>query len=838
MTANLPPARWTRIQEVFHATLERSPSERWDFLVAECGDDGALRAEVASLIAGHEGHGFVGELPQEGSLDESKPERIGAYRLIRRIGEGGMGSVFLAERQGPGFTQTVALKLIPGGIHNPRLDDRLCVERRILARLEHPGIARLVDGGTTDAGQAFYAMEYVEGTSLLRYCREQRLTISDRLRLFIEICGAVHYAHTQLVVHRDLKPGNIFVTRDGHPKLLDFGIAKLLDESHGTPDATLTAPWFTPAYASPEQVKGGQVGTPSDLYALGVLLYEVLTGTRPYDFPSLTPADVAEVVCFRQPARPSTRVASDRERRLLRGDLDTIVLKALAKEPTRRYDSVEQFANDLRRHMVGKPVVARTDSVGYRASKFVRRNRVAVVAATVVITSLVGGVVVASREAAAASRSSQRAEEALRRSEGVAEFVIDLLSTEDASVDPASIRAMLERGLRQANELSAQPEVQAQTFDALARAYFNLADFQGAAQLFTRAYETRHALYPDGHPDVARSLTRLSDAVDRLGLGDSARRLLTAAWEMERRLGPMARREELETLVQLGRVARGDHEFAESDSLLRLSLALGDGVVAPDDPLMLGAMHQLAMTRRLNGEYAAADSLFREIIALKRRSLGPDHPSVAASMFFLGDHLADAGNADEAEVLFRDGLRIEERSLGTESVRLVHGINSLAQLLAGEARHDEAVALVERGVRITEAAYGADNIASAREREIFAGVLRVAGRLDEAEALYLELVEQKRELLGAWTVPSVLAGLSEIAMERRDFAGAERFAAEALAIERESDSSPLGIERALRRLAAVQQARGAFGAAAASLREAAGLASAQREPPRPAASSQ
>jgi serine/threonine protein kinase/tetratricopeptide (TPR) repeat protein len=829
-----PGDRWSRIQEIFHATLQRPPSERAEFLTRACAGDEQLRAEVASLIDAHEGDGVVAELETDRAPRSDAAQRIGAYRFIRRIGEGGMGSVFLAERQGSGFTQMVALKLIPGGANNPHLEDRLREERRILARLEHPGIARFVDGAATDSGQAYYAMEYVEGTSLLSYCDEQRLTIRDRLQLFIEMCDAVHYAHTQLVVHRDLKPGNILVTRDGRPKLLDFGIAKLLDEGQGSPDATLTAPWFTPAYASPEQVRGGQVGTLSDVYALGVLLYELLTGKRPYEFPSLAPADVVDVVCNRQPPRPSTRVASDRLRRRLSGDLDTIVLKAQAKEPTRRYNSVEQFANDLRRYLQGKPVMARTDSVGYRASKFVRRNRVAVLAVTVVIVSLVGGVVVASREAAAASRSSQRAEAALLRSEGVAEFVIDLLSTEDASMDPASIRAVLDRGLSQAEELSAQPEVQAQTFDALAHARYNLADYQEAARLFTRAYEIRHALYPDGHPDVARSLTRLSDAVGRLGLADSTRALLAAAWAMEQSLGPVAQRAQLETLVQLGRVARGDREYAASDSLLRLALALGERIAQADDPLVLDAMHQLAMTRRLNGELAGADSLFSELIAIKRRSLGPDHPSVAATMFFLGDLLVDQGDSERAEALFRDGLRIAEHSLGTESVRLVHGINSLAGLLAGAGRYDEAVALVERGVRISRAAYGADNIATARERETLAGILLRAGRLDEAERLFLELLEQKRALIGAWTVPSVLVALSEIAVQRGDLERAERYAAEALAIERESDSAPLTIAQALRRLAAVQQARGASSAAEASLIEAANLEWSQRKSSRPA----
>ncbi len=849
MTAGSAKDRWSRIQEVFHATLERPESERWDFLTDACVDDADLRAEVASLIAAHEDEGPVGDFSERGVEGPAPAERIGLYRLIRRIGEGGMGSVFLAERQGPDYTQTVALKLIQGAAVNPMLEDRLRIERRILARLEHPGIARLVDGGTTESGQAYYAMEYVQGTSLLRYCDEQRLTVADRLRLFIEICGAVHHAHSQLVVHRDLKPGNIFVTSEGRPKLLDFGIAKLLDDAQSGVSAAPTAPWFTPAYASPEQVTGGSVGTASDQYALGVVLFELLTGRLPYEFASASPVHIAQVICEHQPARPSARVVEvptvvadhdgvaalrrsspERLRRSLSGDLDTIVLKALTKEPTRRYHSVEQFADDLRRHLDGKPVLARPDSVGYRVSKFVGRHRITVLAAAVVVASLVGGIVAATWQATVASRERNRAEVALRRSEGVAEFVIDLFSTEDASMDVSHARALLERGRRQAEELSAQPEVQAQTFDALARAFYNLAQYQEAADLYTRAYEIRQHLFPNGHVDVARSLTRMSDAVGRLGLGDSTQRLLVAAWQMEQRLGPTADRAELETLTELGRVARGYGRLEESDTILRQALAVGNGRVDPDDPLRMEILHQLAMTALGRRELVEAERLFREIITTRRRRLGPDDPQVAAAMVFLGDVMTQVGHPDQAEALYREGLRIAEQSLGPESVRLLHGINSLASLLAGAGKGDEAIALMRRGVRIAEQAYGTDNIAAARQKESFAGVLHRAGRHDEAESLYLEVLDHKRALLGDWTLPSTLFSLTNIAAERRDFDEAEQYAAEGLAIQRERGMEGPTLAHSLRKLAAIRVARGAYEAAEDALLEAVALSAPAASP--------
>jgi serine/threonine-protein kinase len=492
-------------------------------------------------------------------------------------------------------------------------------------------------------------------------------------------------------------------------------------------------------------------------------------------------------------------------RRALSGDLDTIVLKAMAKEPTRRYHSVEQFADDLRRHLAGEPVLARPDGFRYRALKFVGRHRVGALAAAVVVLSLAGGFIAASWQATVASRERVRAQTAQQRTEGVAEFVIDLFSGDDASVDVEATTAMLDYGVRRAEDLDEQPEVQAETFEALARAYYNLARYQEAADLHTRAYEVRVGVSPEGSAEVARSLTRMSDAVARLGLNDSTDQLLARAWAIEQQLGAEANRARLETLTEMGRVARGRARLEESDSILQVALTISDRALEPYDPLRVGILHQLVMTSRARENFTEAEHLQRETLTLQRRRLGPAHPELAYERFFLGDLLVD-GREDfaRAEAHYREGIRIVEEALGPESKRLVHGINSLASVLVRTNREREAVAVMRRGVRIVEGAYGVDNIATARERETLAGVLLDAGHVNEAESVLLDVLDHKQRLLGEWTVPGIHLSLSRIAERRGDMEQAAWHASEALRIQRESGAPPSTIAGTLDRVADVQ----------------------------------
>ena len=414
---------WQRVKDLFHQAALQAPEARAAFLDAACQGDAELRHEVESLLEARDEAGAFLSVPvgvdaglvgAETAVPEGR--QIGRYRIQDLIAQGGMGTVYRAVRDDDAFRQTVALKLMRGGAASADAERRFRQERQILARLQHPHIATILDGGATDEGQPYLVMEYVEGRPITAYCDEQGLDARARLAMFTTVCAAVHYAHQNLVVHRDLKPANILVTADGSPKLLDFGIAKLLALGPGpgtAPTATLL-PMMTPEYASPEQVRGGAVTTASDVYSLGVLLYELLTGRRPYTLRTDSLEEIVRSVCETDPQPPSsvarTHAATGEGTRArpsaseLRGDLDTIVLKALRKEPARRYLSVLELGEDVRRHLDGRPVRARPDTLRYRAGKFVGRHRAAVGAAALVVLALLGGLAATVRQARIAER--------------------------------------------------------------------------------------------------------------------------------------------------------------------------------------------------------------------------------------------------------------------------------------------------------------------------------------------------------------------------------------------------------------------------------------------------
>ncbi|HKT61838.1 MAG TPA: serine/threonine-protein kinase, partial [Gemmatimonadales bacterium] len=391
------PDRWRRIEELLDGMLDLPPSERAAWLERACAGDEALRSEVEDLAARGEEHTGLPRPPEAliapaleslavAASSEPSPDRVGPWRLVRELGRGGMGAVYLGERDDDQFRKQVAVKLLHRDVAGDDLVRRFRHERQILATLDHPHIARLLDGGVA-AGTPYIVMEYVDGVPLDLFCERHRLSVAGRLARFADVCAAVQYAHEHLIVHRDLKPTNILVTADGQVKLLDFGIAKLMDEEGVPATAPLTRTGMhlmTPEYAAPEQVRGGRVTTATDVYALGVVLYELLAGRRPYDLRGRSPSEIERVICETEPLRPSTAVGRERSgrtealRRRLRGDLDTIVLKALRKEPERRYPSTAALLEDLQRYRDGLPVRARPDTFAYRARKFAGRHRVGV----------------------------------------------------------------------------------------------------------------------------------------------------------------------------------------------------------------------------------------------------------------------------------------------------------------------------------------------------------------------------------------------------------------------------------------------------------------------------
>jgi predicted Ser/Thr protein kinase len=391
--------RWRRVRDLFDEVVELPPAERAAFLDNLQAGDRELQPEVASLLRASTAAGSFLETPalshvRESPFEEERRSRIGPYTVVREIGHGGMGTVYLGARADQGFEKTVAIKLVRRGMDTDFILERFRNERRILADLDHPNIARILDGGSTEDGLPYFVMEYIPGRHLLEDAGERKLSTRDKLLLFRRVCAAVAYAHRHLVVHRDLKPSNILVTPEGEPKLLDFGLARVLQPDAGSEgDRTATAlRLLTPDYASPEQVRGERIATSSDIYSLGVVLYELLAGRRPYRTTGAGLAEIARAVCEQEPPRPSAAVPS------LRGDVDNIVLMALRKEPERRYASVEALSDDIGRHLDGRPVHARKDTFGYRTGKFVARHKAGVAAAVVVAALLIGALAATIRQ--------------------------------------------------------------------------------------------------------------------------------------------------------------------------------------------------------------------------------------------------------------------------------------------------------------------------------------------------------------------------------------------------------------------------------------------------------
>jgi eukaryotic-like serine/threonine-protein kinase len=518
----MTPERWRRLKELFGAALDRRVEERAPYLAGECAGDPELLAEVEQLLRAHAETGAFLPDPAPALGVEPAPERIGPYRLVRELGHGGMGTVHLAERVDDEYRKQVAIKVIRAGMDTADVVARFRAERQILASLQHPGIAALLDGGTTADGHPYFVMEHVEGEPLDRYCEGQKLPIAERLRLFQLVCGAVEHAHGRLVVHRDLKPGNILVTAEGQPKLLDFGLAKLLDPGAAAADQTTTQHRFvTPAFASPEQLLGGAITTASDVYSLGALLYLLLSGERAHGSSGSSHEELLRAAREEVPRRPSAAVAEERLRRTLAGDLDAIVLKAMRREPGERYRSVEQLSEDVRRYLEGLPVAARRGGRWYRVRKHARRHGVALAATALVVLALSAAFAETVRERA---RAERRAEDVRR----LAGSVMGELFTAIAAIPGMTqVRVeLMQRSKEYLDGLARESRGDLALKRDLAAAYVRLARVQGIEEPASRgdvqgalaSMEAAVALYEQAFRANARDAETLDDLAHTLSL--------------------------------------------------------------------------------------------------------------------------------------------------------------------------------------------------------------------------------------------------------------------------------------------------------------------------------
>jgi eukaryotic-like serine/threonine-protein kinase len=817
MTLELTPERWRQVSGLLDRALELDPAERSRFLEVSCAEDHGLKAEVEELLAadGRAGDflatpaaelaaGLVeepaatreGEIPWVG-------RRVGPWRIAGELGRGGMGTVFLAERADGQYEQQAALKLARAGILSGEAAARFLQERRILARLEHPAIARLLDGGLTEDGQPYFAMERVDGLPITRYADEERLTVGARLRLFLEVCDAVSYAHRRLVVHRDLKPSNILVPVDGHPRLLDFGIAKLLAEE-GDPGETVTRLGFqpmTPEYAAPEQVRGEPATTTADVYALGIVLSELLAGRRPYELTAHTAVELERQVAAAEPMRPSLllrdswqpreaeRVAQargttvSRLRRSLEGDLDTIVLTALRKEPERRYRSAEALAQDVRGHLAGRPITARAESVLYRSRKFVRRHRFGVAAGALVVATLVAGLVATTWQARLAHLEAAKAGEVKR-------FLVTLfeLSNPDrSSGESVTARELLDQGAeRISSGLSGQPEVQAELLNTLAQIYEKLSLYDRAIPLVDRALELRRSLLGENHPAVAESLDLKTTLLFDKASYESAEQLARQALALRRRLQGGTHPDVAKSARNLGQILQVRGELDAAEPLYREALETGRRALGNADPEVATTLDQMATLRSAQGRSDEAERLAREALAIRQKTLGAEHLDTATSMNNLALILRDRGKLPEAEGLYRRVLDFDLKRLGGEHLYTATVMNNLASVLRERGEYDESEHLYRRVLEIDHKLFGDTHRYVAIASSNLGALMADRGQHEEAEQLIRRSLAIFVSLFGErhTSVGRAYRHLGDVRRKRGDRQGARKSYERALDILR------------------------------------------------------
>ena len=779
------------------------PSERDAWIDRECGGDTALRDEIASLMSGDvpsimRSGGLAARIAALDPGREPDGRQIGAYRIAGVLGEGGMGIVYRAEQTSP-FHRDVALKLVPSGLDSARVVSRFESERQTLARMNHPYIAQVFDAGADARGRPYFAMELVDGEPITEYCAREAPPLEVRLRLFLKICEAVQHAHQRGIIHRDLKPSNVLLTRRGAdlvPKVIDFGIAKAVGEAGGDRPLTTMAGQMmgTPEYMSPEQAGliDADVDTRTDVYALGVMLYELVSGRRPYVLEQRTALELERAM--RTPPVPPSHVdgiarTADRE---TRRDLDAVALNALERNPDDRYASVGQLADDVRRVMEHRPVLARQQTWTYRTRKFIRRHAAAVATAALVAVLVVIGIVavVLQRNRALASEAramdeAARAHAEAEKASAVARFLTDLFRESDpANARGAAVtaRELLDRGVtRLSTDLTAQAPVRATLLATIGGVYRVLGLHDQAERATRDALEIRRTALGPGHADVADSLD------------------------------------------ELGELARERTRYEEAVTHHRAALAIRRTAVAADDPALAESLSNLALALRERGQYDEADPLVREALAIRRAKLGPDHNDTLASLTVLGDIKSSRGQFVEAERAYEEVLAARRRTLPANHPRLAGTLNNVASMRHRAGKFAEAEPLYREALAIRRKVLPPDHLDVTTSMLNLAGLLQDLGRLDEAEPLMRDALAADRRQNGSMNMDVAidLNNLASLLEDKGQFDEAatlyEESKAIRIALQGERHSS---VATVLSNIGRMQLVRGALGPAEASLRKA------------------
>ncbi|MEQ9562909.1 MAG: serine/threonine-protein kinase, partial [Woeseiaceae bacterium] len=796
---------WNRLQELFAQVVALPAADREAFLAVACGRDAKLKEQLLALLQADDANAEStggGPLKKLDSPDNALiGTTVGAWRIVERIGVGGMGSVFLAERSDGTFEQRAALKIVKKGMDTESVIRRFRQERQILARLDHPNIARVLDGGVTDDGRPYFAMEYVNGTPITSYCDERQLDVESRLRLFQQACNAVHAAHRNLIVHRDLKPSNIIVTPEGELKLLDFGIAKILDDSEEQQLTRTGLQLHTPAYAAPEQLLDEPVTTATDVYALGVILYELLSGRRPFEV-KRSAAELRKLVITGHPPKPSAAVTTvpadtdgrgrplqleqvgenrrlriDRLQRALRGDLDTICLMALHRDPNHRYPSADQMAADIERHQKGMPVVARPDSLAYRLGKFWRRHRVSVVATTVVVAAFIS---LATYYTFELERERDFALEEQRKANEVVDFVTGLFAVADPSEsrgEEITARELLDEGaLRIGYELVDRPGIQSTMQRVLGEVYYSLGAYERARELLEASLKQQQSLYGDNNLDVATTKLAIGLVHQDEGDIDTAEELYQQALATRLSLLGKSNLEVMEARSILAYLEETKGNYSDAEVLHREVLEMARRLHDEDAADTAEAMTKLAGIYRILDRPDEAEPLLRDAIAMQDRIYGGRHPESDDTKRQLAGLLRDSRRFDESKVLYLEIIESRTKMLGPDHVEVAHTWNSYSQLLSDMGDIDGAVEANRQFIETMERAYDGPHPSMGAAYNNRAILLRDQGDLEGA----LKNYQMSIDMQDAVDLPArhpnrsfPTAGIASVYLRQQRFAEAE-----------------------------------------------------------------
>jgi eukaryotic-like serine/threonine-protein kinase len=791
----MEPDRWNRAGAIFLQACDIDPEERHAFVKTECKGDRDLETLIMELLAADDsGTTYLDAVPEIPSVIPSeadeytvKNDRIGPYKIIRELGRGGMGVVYLVERADRQFNRQMALKLVRKGMDTDEIIQRFQYERQILASLEHPNIARLHDGGVAGDGRPWFAMEYVEGEPISTFCDNRRLSVSKRIELFKTVCRGVQYAHQHLIVHRDLKPSNILVTAGGEVRLLDFGIAKLLQKTDD-PDHPVTRPmmrFITSAYASPEQKRGGPLSTASDVYSLGVIMYELLTGSLPAQhMPEFSDQDSLPKPPGRQIAattredvfinRGTTRGGLQR---LLKNDLNAITVTALHPDPQFRYQSAEQLLLDLERFTGGRPVKARPPSKTYRFRKFIVRNRVAAGSGMLIMLLTLIFALFTWMQARETIRERDKAEQ-------VSEFLEEMLSAADPAfgtdrADTLRIKDFVTKSTQRVRQdLAGQPAVQAKMLNILGNVHQKLGMYEESQTLLDEALNLRTNLFGDRHAEtaeskndlgvvlglrgdtdaaeamirdalnvrrshfgtdhetVANSLTDLANLVHAGGNYDEAEHLYRQALNINRNVHGEYHRKTATSLLNLATIMQRKGNLKEGENLHREAMVMLISLFGDDHLLVASAANNLGVLLMNRGAPEEARHFVQQAYTIRRTVYGDIHPEVLTSMNNLASLHLDLGEFDKAGTLYRESLVVARKLHGEHSIEVVTALNNLAALLWKTEAFDEAISMNRDAVAVAEQALGSGHPAVGIISGNLASKLRERGAVSEALSLY------------------------------------------------------------------------------------------------------